>query len=87
MRVAFPPEPVTLRPNWVESGGKTSKDSLMTGRGLGFKGTWGVDYSKNLRVIADREGERIPRSVRPGKEHVGQYIDLKVVTADTVKKP
>jgi mono/diheme cytochrome c family protein len=27
-------------PNWVESGGKTSKDSLMTGRGLGFKGTW-----------------------------------------------
>jgi cytochrome c553 len=122
-------------PNWVESGGKTSKDSLMTGRGLGFKGPWGVDYSKNLRVIADREGEdhwvntlktaddgdghlpmpwhntklmsdddlramwkyvkslgpaqgeRIPRSVRPGKEPVGQYIDLKVVTADTVKKP
>ena len=44
-------------PNWVESGGKTSKDSLMTGRGLGFMGPWGVDYSKNLRAIADRQGE------------------------------
>lgn len=122
-------------PNWVESGGKTSKDSLMTGRGLGFKGPWGVDYSKNLRVIADREGEdhwvstlktaddgdghlpmpwhntakmsdedlramwkyvkslgpaqgeRIPRGVKPGKEPTGPYIDLKVVTADSVKKP
>ena len=122
-------------PNWVESGGKTAKDSLMTGRGLGFKGPWGVDYSKNLRVIADREGEdhwvntlktaddgdghlpmpwhntalmsdadlramwkyvkslgpaqgeRIPRSVKPGKEPTGQFIDLTVINADTVKKP
>lgn len=122
-------------PNWTESGGKTSKDSLMTGRGLGFKGSWGVDYSKNLRVIADREGEdhwvktlktaddgdghlpmpwhntalmsdedlramwkyvkslgpaqgeRIPRSVKPGKEPTGEYMDLRVINADTVKKP
>jgi mono/diheme cytochrome c family protein len=122
-------------PNWTESGGKTSKDSLMTGRALGFKGPWGVDYSKNLRVIADREGEdhwvntlktaddgdghlpmpwhntalmsdedlramwkyvkslgpaqgeRIPRSVRPGKEPAGQYLDLKVVVSDSAKKP
>ncbi len=44
-------------PNWVESGGKTSKDSLMTGRGVGFMGSWGVNYAKNLRVIVDRQGE------------------------------
>jgi mono/diheme cytochrome c family protein len=122
-------------PNWIESGGKTSKDSLMTGRALGFKGVWGVDYSKNLRTIVDREdedkwvhtlktaddgdghlpmpwhntalmpeedlramwkyihslgpsqGERIPRSVKPGKPATGPYIDLKVITTDTVKKP
>jgi mono/diheme cytochrome c family protein len=122
-------------PNWVESGGKTSKDSLMTGRALGFKGTWGVDYSKNLRTIVQREdadkwvhtlktaddgdgalpmpwhnmalmsdedlramwkyiyslgpaqGERIPRGVKAGKTPTGEYIDLKVITTDTVKKP
>ena len=44
-------------PNWVESKGKTSKDSLMTGRALGFRGSWGVVYSKNLRNIADRQSE------------------------------
>jgi cytochrome c553 len=122
-------------PNWIESGGKTSKDSLMTGRGLGFMGPWGVNYAKNLRVIADRQGEehwvntlktaddgdgqlpmpwhntarmsdddlramwkyikslgpsqgeRIPRGVKPGKAPTSPYIDLKVITPDTTKKP
>jgi mono/diheme cytochrome c family protein len=122
-------------PNWVESGGKTSKDSLMTGRAVGFRGSWGVDYSKNLRTVVDREdedkwvntlktaddgdghlpmpyhntalmsdadlsamykyikslgpaqGERIPRSVKLGREPTGQYLDLRVITTDTVKKP
>jgi cytochrome c553 len=122
-------------PNWVESGGKTSKDSLMTGRGLGFKGPWGTDYAKNLRAIADRQGEdhwvhslktsddgdgnlpmpwhntakmsdedlramwkylkslgtaqgeRVPRSVNPGKEPSSPYIDLKVMSPDSTKKP
>ena len=122
-------------PNWTESGGKVSKDSIMTGRGLGFKGSWGTDYSKNLRTVAVKEGEdhwvktlktaddgdghlpmpyhntalmsdadlramwkyvnslglaigeRIPRSVKPGKEPTGQFINLTVITTDTVKKP
>jgi hypothetical protein len=44
-------------PNWTESKGKVSKDSVMTGRALGFKGPWGVVYSKNLRSIAARQSE------------------------------
>ena len=44
-------------PNWTESKGKVSKDSLMTGRALGFKGSWGTVYSKNLRTIAARQTE------------------------------
>lgn len=44
-------------PNWVESKGKVGKDSLMTGRALGFKGPWGTNYSKNLRTIAARQDE------------------------------
>jgi cytochrome c553 len=44
-------------PNWTESKGKVSKDSLMTGRALGFKGPWGTVYSKNLRSIAARQSE------------------------------
>jgi cytochrome c553 len=44
-------------PNWTESKGKVSKDSIMTGRALGFKGPWGVVYSKNLRSIAARQTE------------------------------
>ena len=44
-------------PNWTESKGKVSKDSLMTGRALGFKGAWGTVYSKNLRTIAARQTE------------------------------
>ena len=44
-------------PNWTESKGKVSPDSLMTGRALGFVGPWGTVYSKNLRVIAARQSE------------------------------
>ena len=44
-------------PNWVESKGKVSKDSLMTGRSIGFKGAWGTNYAKNLRSIAARQDE------------------------------
>jgi len=44
-------------PNWTDSKGKVSKDSLLTGRALGFKGSWGVVYSKNLRSIAARQTE------------------------------
>lgn len=44
-------------PNWVESKGKVSRDSIMTGRALGFRGSWGTSYSKNLRTIAARQSE------------------------------
>lgn len=44
-------------PNWVESKGKVGKDSLMTGRALGFMGPWGTNYSKNLRTIAAKQSE------------------------------
>ncbi len=44
-------------PNWTESKGKVSKDSLLTGRSLGFMGSWGTVYGKNLRTIAARQSE------------------------------
>jgi len=44
-------------PNWVESKGKVGKDSLMTGRALGFLGPWGTNYSKNLRAVAAKQSE------------------------------
>jgi cytochrome c553 len=44
-------------PNWTESKGKVSKDSLLTGRALGFMGSWGTVYGKNLRTIAARQSE------------------------------
>jgi hypothetical protein len=51
MRVAFPPEPVTLRPNWVKSGGKTSKDSLMSDEDL--RAMW-----KYVKSLGPAQGER-----------------------------
>lgn len=44
-------------PGWTQSRGKVPEDDYMTGNPVGFKGTWGTSYGKNLRTIAARQSE------------------------------
>jgi hypothetical protein len=39
---------------WVESGGKTPPADRFAGLNVGFRGSWGTSYGKNLRTITQR---------------------------------
>ncbi len=42
---------------WVEKKGNVPPEDRLAGNPVGFYGSWGTSYAKNLRQIADREGE------------------------------
>lgn len=42
---------------WSESGGKVAPADRFAGLNLGFRGTWGTVYGKNLRTVVQRQSE------------------------------
>jgi mono/diheme cytochrome c family protein len=42
---------------WSESGGKIPPADRFAGLNLGFRGSWGTSYGKNLRTITQRQTE------------------------------
>jgi mono/diheme cytochrome c family protein len=42
---------------WTESGGKIPPADRFAGMNLGFRGSWGTSYGKNLRTITQRQSE------------------------------
>jgi mono/diheme cytochrome c family protein len=43
--------------NWVEKQGNVAAADQLTGNPVGYYGPWGTAYGKNLRQVADRQGE------------------------------
>jgi hypothetical protein len=42
---------------WVESQGKIPPADRFAGMNVGFRGTWGTSYGKNLRTVVQRQSE------------------------------
>jgi len=42
---------------WVEKKGNVPPEDQLSGNPIGYYGPWGTAYAKNLRQVADREGE------------------------------